>query len=75
MVAILLLIQIESRKLEWKAQSKVGSMDNAKHKPTGGEKKVRPVRVIDHTVSLLVSVHGPFMFTCSVLCNTYGNVK
>jgi len=35
-----LWLQIENKKLEWKAESKVGSLDNARHKPGGGEKKV-----------------------------------
>lgn len=26
--------------MEWKAQSKVGSLDNAAHKPGGGSKKI-----------------------------------
>ncbi len=34
------LSQIESRKLDWKVDSKVGSLDNAKHQAGGGEKKV-----------------------------------
>ena len=33
-------LQIESQKLDWSVSSKVGSMDNAQHKPGGGEKKV-----------------------------------
>jgi hypothetical protein len=32
--------QIENQKLEFKAQSKVGSMDNVKHKPGGGDVKI-----------------------------------
>lgn len=32
--------QIENQKLEFKAQSKVGSMDNVKHKPGGGDIKI-----------------------------------
>ena len=32
--------QIESQKLDWKAESKVGSMDNATHVAGGGDKKV-----------------------------------
>lgn len=32
--------QIESQKLEFKAQSKVGSLDNVKHKPKGGDVKI-----------------------------------
>jgi len=34
------LVQIESKKLDWNVASKVGSLDNAQHKPGGGEKKV-----------------------------------
>lgn len=39
---ILLLSQILDEKLEFstKAQSKVGSMDNADHQPSGGDVKV-----------------------------------
>ena len=33
--------KIASQKLEWKGQSKVGSIDNIKHKPGGGNIKVR----------------------------------
>ena len=38
--------QIENVKLEWSAQSKIGSLENAQHKPAGGDKKVSqsPVR-------------------------------
>lgn len=32
--------QIENRKLDINAQSKVGSLDNVKHKPGGGEIKI-----------------------------------
>lgn len=32
--------QIEDQKLEIKAQSKVGSLDNVKHRPGGGDKKI-----------------------------------
>ena len=35
------LAQIETQKLEWKTTSRVGSLDNATHKPGGGDKKVR----------------------------------
>lgn len=34
------LEQIENQKLDFKAQSKVGSMDNVKHKPGGGDIKI-----------------------------------
>ena len=33
-------LQIESKKLEWKVESRVGSLDNTKHKAGGGAKKV-----------------------------------
>ena len=36
----ILWFQIESRKLEWNTGSKIGSLDNAKHKPGGGQVKV-----------------------------------
>ena len=32
--------QIQSEKLEWNVESRVGSLDNATHRPKGGEKKV-----------------------------------
>lgn len=32
--------QIENQKLEFKAQSKVGSLNNVKHKPGGGDIKI-----------------------------------
>lgn len=32
--------QIENQKLEFKAQSKVGSLDNVKHRPGGGDIKI-----------------------------------
>nr|CAD7267810.1 unnamed protein product [Timema shepardi] len=35
-----MISQIESQKLEIKAESKVGSLSNVKHKPGGGEKKI-----------------------------------
>ena len=33
-------LQIEHRKLDFKVASKVGSLDNVKHRPGGGDKKV-----------------------------------
>nr|CAD7434795.1 unnamed protein product [Timema monikensis] len=36
----LTIATIESQKLEIKAESKVGSLSNVKHKPGGGEKKI-----------------------------------
>jgi len=40
--SVLCVLQIETRPLNFKesAQSKVGSMDYAQHKPGGGDKKV-----------------------------------
>ena len=32
--------QVETQKLDWKAKSKIGSMDNANHHAGGGERKV-----------------------------------
>lgn len=34
------MLQIESQKLEFKAESKVGSLANVKHKPGGGDVKI-----------------------------------
>ena len=36
--------KIASQKLEWKGQSKVGSIDNIKHRPGGGNIKVNWIR-------------------------------
>lgn len=33
-------LQIESQKLEFRAQSKIGSLDNVKYKPGGGDVKI-----------------------------------
>ena len=32
-------------KLQWSAKPKVGSLDNAAHKPGGGEKKIESVKL------------------------------
>lgn len=32
--------QIQTQKLDIKAESKIGSLDNVKHKPGGGDKKI-----------------------------------
>lgn len=32
--------QIETQKIDIKAESKIGSLDNVKHKPGGGDKKI-----------------------------------
>jgi len=34
------VLQIENQKLEFKAESKVGSLANVKHKPGGGDVKI-----------------------------------
>jgi len=48
--------QIQSQKIEIKAQSKVGSLDNVKHKPGGGEKKIFDdkdyLKNVEHSVAL-----------------------
>lgn len=36
----LFALQIETKKLDFNVQSKVGSLDNVKHKPKGGDKKI-----------------------------------
>ena len=36
----MVLFQIETHKVDWKVGSRVGSLDNATHKPGGGDKKV-----------------------------------
>ena len=36
--------QIENKKLDWKVESRVGSLDNASHKAGGGDKKVLLVK-------------------------------
>ena len=38
---LFVIFQIENRKLDWNTASKIGSLDNAKHKPGGGQVKVR----------------------------------
>ena len=39
--AAIFSIKIESHKVEWNAQPRIGSLDNASHKPGGGSKKVK----------------------------------
>lgn len=34
------VLQIEDQKVDIKAQSKIGSLDNVKHRPGGGDKKI-----------------------------------
>lgn len=33
------------QKLQWNAKSKVGSLDNAAHKPKGGDKKIETMKL------------------------------
>lgn len=37
-------MQILSTKLQWNAKSKIGSLDNASHKPGGGDKKILTIK-------------------------------
>lgn len=37
---IIKIFQIETKKLDIKAKSKIGSLDNVKHKPGGGDRKI-----------------------------------
>ena len=57
------------QKLNYKVQSKVGSLDNAKHRPGGGDKKVfndveYMRQVSDHAV-FLTNASGPGSMTSS----------
>lgn len=38
------LAQILSTKLQWTAKSKIGSLENANHKPGGGDKKILTIK-------------------------------
>lgn len=40
-------VKIPSQKLVWKAESKIGSLDNANHKPAGGDVKIlhKPLQI------------------------------
>lgn len=40
-----LYLQILTHKVEIKAQSKIGSLENAGHKPRGGDKKIETVKL------------------------------
>ena len=39
------MLQIPQQKLQWNAKSKIGSLDNATHKPGGGDKKIETVKL------------------------------
>lgn len=49
------LIQIQTQKIDIKAQSKIGSMDNVKHRPGGGDKKIFDdkdyLKNVDHPIT------------------------
>lgn len=36
--------QIIHNKLQWEAKSKIGSLENANHKPGGGDKKIESIK-------------------------------
>ena len=38
------IIQIVSNKLQWNAKPKIGSLDNAHHKPGGGDKRIEVIK-------------------------------
>lgn len=38
-------LQITQTKLQWSAQSKIGSLENTGHKPRGGDKKIETVKL------------------------------
>lgn len=39
-----LYMQIVTNKLTWEAKSKINSLENAAHKPGGGDKKIESIR-------------------------------
>lgn len=39
------VLQITQVKLQWHARPKVGSLDNASHKPGGGDKKIESMKL------------------------------
>ena len=39
------LLQIQQVKLNWNAKSKIGSLENATHKPGGGDKKIESLKL------------------------------
>lgn len=45
MTASSLLPQVETQKLEWAVGSRIGSLQNAAHKPGGGDKKILTQKV------------------------------
>ena len=55
-ILVKILLQIQTQKLDIKAQSKIGSLDNVKHKPGGGDKKIFDdkdyLKNVEHSVAL-----------------------
>lgn len=49
------IFQIQTHKLDIKAQSKIGSLDNIKHRPGGGDKKIfddkEYLKNVDHPIT------------------------
>lgn len=45
MAFLSLFFQITQVKLTWNAKSKIGSLDNAAHKPGGGDKKIESMKL------------------------------
>ena len=58
-----MLPKIEQHKLDWNVDSKIGSLDNADHKPGGGVKKVTSTHFIHHLLNLHV--------LCAFCCLSY----
>jgi len=53
MLGLIFIFQIENQRLSWNAESKIGSLEKAHHRPAGGDVKVGWVLKISH------------QFTCS----------
>lgn len=63
-------VEIKNEKLEFKVQSKIGSLDNIGHVPGGGQRKVRTPRPNTFTLvirSCCVALSS-FMLSCSACC-------
>ncbi len=57
-------LQIETQKLDWKRESKVGSLDNADHRAGGGDKKVSFLR---HRI-VIASLSSLYRHVYSISC-------
>ena len=70
-------LQIESKKVEWKAESRIGSLDNAKHNPGGGDKKVCSFSIwlelyyMVYPVPLLSFLNTVMIYQHNVWCQKY----